>query len=894
MEEKERQRPDSEQLYQQVRDLLLHDEVMVRCVFGREQKALSDFDEFDELRANPLYLFEWMGNLITIAGVFLFSKFNQWRSETGAHPDNKDIPNALYLKRLLSGVQSPDTYFDQASSGLRVLRVLDGLYDSFDMNFLVIKYLIINSQIEAGYNYYSKDKEQHGLSQLLGFPSEESFRYTCNPDKKKFNVNGQNLAAAFNYISVCRNDKNLMNTIDTVKYKIDDIECAFEDVFKTMEFMKRVKLDIDGEGNINFIETTADGKEKHIPSFGIARIFETEKGKCKENGVYKSGMNLPKKFTIGFYLLERIEYFLDPDNINAAISFSYRAFDESDSVQVYFAENDGLVPEDCKFEISREKSAIECFKRISGYLPGSRTTSSFFRGMITTFYRYHNVLAPSIVDAIDIDRDAKCRILQEFVKNDEDRFKEALEPIFKTLQFTFEEEFPKNWKETEKEKGKIDKLCDYIRNDDFNFRDIIDWDTLIARILIYEGPSEIIKTIILHDKINHETKYKEQIIKVCDQIIAGLELRYIDNIFDAYTVSQEQIKRYSFVKPMIDDRKNTFPDDYVAKMECKAIAQSYIDTIVNTLTKIDKQDNDTENNKFAENSIQDTLEIFESEKNSKNADKAFLRTIKAFLSFYNGISKSCQSRMSYEFEKSVSILSPKEIEKWQNKIEEEFFEGVSEKAKELAKKFKEDNAIELALNELWNFATMQPEVERRYYAVLARAPINSARLAKIYIIDKNENETNNKIIFLENNGENIDFEQAVEDEKMTLFLEEIVHFLVGDDFSKIKEKNYDKSNYTRYKEYAKRVIYPQIVTYAKHREDRDANDCLIMDHTGAFAGWHDREVQILTEFKYKINHSYYVMPNLNRIETEWWVDPILISCYEFDEEVRKASAGAEM
>jgi hypothetical protein len=36
------------------------------------------------------------------------------------------------------------------------------------------------------------------------------------------------------------------------------------------------------------------------------------------------------------------------------------------------------------------------------------------------------------------------------------------------------------------------------------------------------------------------------------------------------------------------------------------------------------------------------------------------------------------------------------------------------------------------------------------------------------------------------------------------------------------------------------------------------------------------------------------MPNLNRIETEWWVNPILISCYEFDEKVRKASADGDI
>ncbi|MDR0302643.1 MAG: hypothetical protein LBI04_10075 [Treponema sp.] len=890
MSEDNRRLPDNAELYKLVKDMLSHDKVMARCVLGRNQNVLKDDEEFENCREQSFLLIKWMGNLVTLAGAFLYSKFNMWRSETGAHPTDKARPNALYLKRLLAGVQSTDAYFDQASSGLRVLRVLDGLYDSFDMNFLVIKYIIINSQIEAGFNFQDEDDDKRGLSQLIGFPHEESIRVTCNP-AKKFKQKGCNLAAAFNFISIFRNDPRLKQTNDTDKYKTSDIECAFEDIFRTMEFMKRVRLDIDGEGNVIFIETEANGEEKKIPSHGVARIFETKKGECTD--IYRSGTNLPRDWTIDFYLLERIEYFPAPDANNAALTFSYQAFDESDSALVYFSEKDGLIPEDCDFEITREKSAVDCYKRISGYLPGTRSASSFFRGMITTHYRYHNVLSPSVVDAIDDDRDAKTRILREFVKNDETPFKEALEPTFKTLEHALGKTFPIDWKD------KIENLCEYILSDEYRFRRVIDWDTLMARILIYEGPSEIVRTALLHNEAyTYTTDDKKKIEKVCDQIIAGLEMRYIDNIFDALTVSQKQKENYSVLRPSINNLKEYFPGSYTIKMECKALAQSYINTIVNTLTKIDNKDNKAENNKFAENSIQDTLEIlkaYKSEKNQINVDNAFLRTIKAFLLFYAGIFKSCRSRMSYEFEKSSIILSPKEIEKWQYKIEDEFFLGVAEKAAELTKKFKAETeadamlAVQVALKELLSFADMSSEDERYYFAVLARTPINAQKLKKIFCVDDKGN-----LIFEDNRKEVIDFEQAVEYKLLTGYLENIVRFLGGDDINedKSKEQEPDKSNYTGYKEFVKKVVYPQIVTFAKHREDCDANDCLIMDHTGAFAGWHDGEVQILTEFKFTINHSYYAMPNLNRIETEWWVDPILISCYRFDEEVRKASVGA--
>ncbi|GBU29668.1 hypothetical protein R84B8_03241 [Treponema sp. R8-4-B8] len=888
-------KPTKKQLFDLAQNLLLHDDIMARCVFGgeQEQRALNDFDDFEILRNDKLKLIECMGNLTTIAGVFLYSKFNQWRAGTGANPDDPEQPNALYLKRLLAGVQNTDTYFDQASSGLRVLRVLDGLYDSFDMNFHVIKYIIINSQIEAGFN----SKKNKGLSKLIGFPYEESFRLTCDPENSFKKDDYRNLAEAFNIISTYRNDPNIKITSGTDKYKYENIACDFRDVFTTLGFMKRVSINIDGEGNVNFIETAADGKEKHIPSYGVAKVFEMkEEGECSD--VYKAGNDSFHDYSINFYLLEKIEYELNTDTINSRIIFSYQSFNERDSVQVYFDEKDGFEPEDCK-KITREKSAVDCFKRISGYLPGSRTASSFFRGMITTSYRYHNVLAPSIVDAIDMDREVKKRILNEFVKKNESTFKEALEPTFKTLEFAGEV-FPNDWD------GKIDKLCAYITDHKNRFKRIIDWDTLMARILIYEGPSDIIRTVLLHestkDLINdNEERFKiystddlDKIDKVCKQIIAELEMRYIDNIFETDIIMKNQDKRFNDLQPK---DINLFPPDYKIKVDCKALAQSYIDTIVTTLTNIDigNKDIGIGNNKFAENSIHDTLEIFKSENDSINTDRAFLRTITAFLSFYAGISKCCPQRMSYEFEKSIKNPSPEETGKWKEKIEKEFFIGVSEKAKDLAKKFKVENAVEIAIKELWDFANMQFDDVRVYNAVLARPPVNPTKLAKIFG-DVRKNKKNRDIIVIEN--EEIDLEQAIEKGTLTECLDKkeclkkVVKFLAGEDTSEQKhnERSIDKSNYTGYKEYVKKVVYPQIVTYAKHREDGDLNKSLIMDHTGAFEKWHGGEVQILTEFEYKINNSYYVLPNMNRIETEWWVDPILIPCFEFDKTVSEAAS----
>jgi len=886
-----------QQLHKLLQDLLPCDSVKAYCVLGNyEAKLLNNYRYFLKSCDLKLPLIEWIGNLMTLAGAFLYAKFNKWRADKGAHPTDTERPNALYLKRLLAGIQSTDVYFDQASSGLRILRVLDGLYDNFDMNFSVIKYLIINLQIEMGFNF--QDKEQRGLSRLIRFPDEESLRITCNhndPRKK----GGQNLAAAFNYVSIYRNDPDLGDSWDR-KYNNKEVWSAFGDVLKTMDFMKRVKLDIDSEGNVNFKETTSSGEEE-IPSHGVVRIFK--KAENNEWCVYKGKGDDIQEFNINFFLLERIEYLSDIAKSNAAIEIDdvkgdtntisnaavrllYQSFNESNSVSVYFSEKEGWGQEGA-FPISLEKSAADYFKRVSGYLPYTRSTAPFFRGMITTHYRYFNILAPSIVDAIDTDLDVKIRVLEKIV-GEEALFKEALEPAFKIIE-SVGEVFPKDWK------GKIEKLCEHISEDEdkdseYHFRNVVDWDAIILRILIYEGPSEILKTVLLHDEREYLKADKNFIKDTCKKIIAGLEMRYIDNIFEASEVVKNQEEHYKKIgQPRVDKLKDYYHKDYIFKMECKVLAQSYIDTIISELTLINE--GDMAKDKFSENSIQDTLEILEAYKKEKEYSKAykvFLKTIKTFLSFYAGIRKSCSSRMSYEFEKSTSILQSKEIEKKKNEIMEKFFIGVSEKVSELSKHFNDANAdaVKYALTELWELAHIKPEEIKYYKAVLGRAPIDAEKLAKVFCVHEAK-----KIIFMpREREEKKNFEQVKDQPAIIKYLENVMQFLAGE---MDHHDHHDNDNRMDYKEHIKVVVYPQVVTFAKQHEDGDANNCLVMNHSGEFAYWHKSGVQILTEFKYTINNSYYALPNINSIDTEWWVEPILIPCNKFDEEIRKASADKE-
>ncbi|MDR0778179.1 MAG: hypothetical protein LBE48_01900, partial [Methanomassiliicoccaceae archaeon] len=558
--------------------------------------------------------------------------------------------------------------------------------------------------------------------------------------------------------------------------------------------------------------------------------------------------------------------------------------------------------DDHDISVVLNRSAADRFKLISGYLPGARASSSFFRGMISSHYRYHSLLAPSIVDAIDDERDAKGRLLNTFVKKGEVAYRQMFEPAFRSWELITGRELPEEWED------KIEEVSNFVRSSGNRFRRIVDWDTLVSRILIYNGPTELIKIALLHDTDSkqdgkdYNQKDKDRIEEVCKQIIAGLEMRYIDSIFDAHAVSKKKDKVYEVFGSGIENLKTLFPgDDHTIKLECKALAQSYIDAIVKTLTKIEEGDNPNEKfrfNKFAENSVQDSLSILKSssgktEKYSKNAQHTFLRTITAFLSFYEGIYECCQHNMRYEFEKSANILSPNEIEEYRWKIEETFIVGVRRETERLNKEFSGENAIKNALTELWRFSDRNAEkTEARakyYHAMLARAPINNAKLSKIFDVDGDD-------INVKENGRSFDYNVLLKnDTKHIMFLWKVINFLAGNESDGAEDDYKGRDGHTSYKEHVRRVVYPQVVTFAQHHMDGDSNESLIMMDSGnAFAVLHESEVRILTEFQHKMNRAYYALPNLNRIETKWWVDPFLIPCYKFDREIRSNYNRMEM
>lgn len=82
------------------------------------------------------------------------------------------------------------------------------------------------------------------------------------------------------------------------------------------------------------------------------------------------------------------------------------------------------------------------------------------------------------------------------------------------------------------------------------------------------------------------------------------------------------------------------------------------------------------------------------------------------------------------------------------------------------------------------------------------------------------------------------------------------------------------------------VIYPAVGKYTGMLESSDQCSvakfaiCLDINSNGKYE--YMKEINILSEFTYKINDYYYCLPNVGRSNSKWWIDPLIIKATEFN------------
>ncbi len=82
------------------------------------------------------------------------------------------------------------------------------------------------------------------------------------------------------------------------------------------------------------------------------------------------------------------------------------------------------------------------------------------------------------------------------------------------------------------------------------------------------------------------------------------------------------------------------------------------------------------------------------------------------------------------------------------------------------------------------------------------------------------------------------------------------------------------------------AIYPFAASYSKRNENRDGQITVTfsisidIDNDGVDD--YRREINVLTEFSYNLQEVFYCLPNVQRSNDRWWIDPLLISFTSFN------------
>lgn len=83
-----------------------------------------------------------------------------------------------------------------------------------------------------------------------------------------------------------------------------------------------------------------------------------------------------------------------------------------------------------------------------------------------------------------------------------------------------------------------------------------------------------------------------------------------------------------------------------------------------------------------------------------------------------------------------------------------------------------------------------------------------------------------------------------------------------------------------------RTINPILASFYRNNKSRDGYDSavffLTMDANYDHNIDYQKEINVLSEFKYDMNTKYYCLPNVSRSDDKWWIDPLLIDCDRFD------------
>ncbi len=769
-------------------------------------------------------------NILRIIAIYIICKYKKWMN------DNDET-----FTRKLSKYNSDE----------RVLNILRNVYHQFDLNYDIIQFIILNTQIALSKkdSIFGFGAHKIGIDDSLaisGVPYNlKNQQYSADY------IEGSNLVDCMSLVQVyCKflvanfGARNLEENPRFDKYKILS---NFNDLLEAFKAFRHIDIIVNEDNSISFDD---DGE--------VLETYEILRQYCSENGVkqliYLTGIRKEKEDD-GYRLGLKYADFLD--------------------TQSFFF--DSYLPRE---EIKSEKNIVcdsfeDFYIKITGHILGNREESWGKSGLLSYNYKYINKLALAIVDSIEVGQYLNCR--------------ENLVSLMRKNEYFFIEEL---------ETAKLND--DDEENDEY---DALNWDLVLTKLLTFESPTRVLRTLLNDGQIDN--------IDIIDKVIINLNLRLqdsfnVDNVFANREKIMSEVKKQLVI---FNEGKDLVSKEFKTKWENHIKLEATIRSLVDALTDAKENPSDVHHNSGVySNSIYEKLTFLKNMENyvqnstyidvdsiKRSCDAMICDVMKVFLCFYSGIVSSVSERLSYETESFNKYLTYQEIKEWQIKIENAIFEAVEVRAKELSSLTTPKEFL-IELKKTYDNCFVNNNIDnmqdsgKSIKAILGRNMLIYRELRKI--VQYSNNDSNAELIYYDRDKiEYISFDD-INSKNVRHYLhavKQFIEFLAG-----IGEAN-DKISKFR------KMIYPATATFSGNTVNRDRNSLmkfsLILDDgtTSHFASVDDKtaaqslnEVNISTEFEYQINDHFYCMPNIDRMTDQLWADPILIQCEKFDNIIKKA------
>ena len=377
------------------------------------------------------------------------------------------------------------------------------------------------------------------------------------------------------------------------------------------------------------------------------------------------------------------------------------------------------------------------------------------------------------------------------------------------------------------------------------------WDEIVSVLMVEEGATNILSYLLKTDNT------------ICSRLLSNLQFRFGVSQFSKVDIEknieeaiEEFDKKISQKNHINESNRNAYDRelaDYHAEIQSGKI--------IYAISKAVNGNNIEEFKLDFPVSIRSKILLLEEIKNSdltfedklESIKKIIFNTIKTLYCFYYGFFSYANIKKEFDNESFFKSLTAKEVNNYQKLANESFRKNIREKQKELSSiPFDDPCTIILKFKE---------------FCIECESNINNGQTQLLKdLLGKN------KII----------------DTKMLDFLlssltydtnEETLEELV---FDIKKVFTYLRTGQSRNSNVSLGVIFPYVATCEYTDVSRDGN---IVYHFSIITNnGHEKMLRVLSEFSYKLNEKYYLLPNklCSDDRLNLWIEPIIISYENFD------------